>query len=158
TSKAAYLHGSFGSGKSHFMAALYLLLQQNVAARSIPKLAPVGAKHDEWMQGKKFFFATYYLIGGKEMEPHILGGYVKQIERIHPTAPTPGVYRADALFQDAERLRKTMGDEKFFSELNKGHAESTGSSGWGEISAGWDAEGFAAAMAAPPKAEERVRL
>ena len=27
-SKAAYLHGSFGSGKSHFMAVLHLLLQQ----------------------------------------------------------------------------------------------------------------------------------
>jgi predicted ATPase len=27
TSKATYLHGSFGSGKSHFMAVLHLLLQ-----------------------------------------------------------------------------------------------------------------------------------
>ena len=26
SSKAAYLHGSFGSGKSHFMAVLHLLL------------------------------------------------------------------------------------------------------------------------------------
>jgi predicted ATPase len=26
SSKAAYLHGSFGSGKSHFMAILHLLL------------------------------------------------------------------------------------------------------------------------------------
>jgi hypothetical protein len=51
-----------------------------------------------------------------------------------------------------------MGDEKFFSELNKGTGVTGGGSGWGEISAGWDAEGFAAAMAAPPKAEERVRL
>jgi hypothetical protein len=36
TSKAAYLHGSFGSGKSHFMAILHLLLHSH--ARSIPKL------------------------------------------------------------------------------------------------------------------------
>jgi len=158
TSKAAYLHGSFGSGKSHFMAVLYLLLQQNVAARSIPELAPVVARHDEWMQGKKFFLATYYMIGAKDMESRILGEYVNQIERLHPNAPTPGVYRADALFQDAERLRKAMGDERFFAEINKGKVESAGGSGWGEISAGWDAEGFAAAMAAPPKAEERVRL
>ncbi|HAH43603.1 MAG TPA: hypothetical protein DCM07_01880, partial [Planctomycetaceae bacterium] len=27
TSKASYLHGSFGSGKSHFMAVLHLILQ-----------------------------------------------------------------------------------------------------------------------------------
>lgn len=38
SSKGAYLHGSFGSGKSHFMAVLTLLLQSNPAARSIPEL------------------------------------------------------------------------------------------------------------------------
>ena len=30
-SKASYLHGSFGAGKSHFMAVLHLLLQHNPA-------------------------------------------------------------------------------------------------------------------------------
>jgi hypothetical protein len=38
-SKACCLHGSFGSGKSHFMAVLHLLLQHNSAVRSIPELA-----------------------------------------------------------------------------------------------------------------------
>src|SRR3954464_11602636 len=33
-SKACYLHGSFGSGKSHFMAVLHLLLQHNTEVRS----------------------------------------------------------------------------------------------------------------------------
>ena len=33
SSKAAYLHGSFGSGKSHFMAVLHLLLQHDPKAR-----------------------------------------------------------------------------------------------------------------------------
>lgn len=36
TSKAAYLHGSFGSGKSHFMAMLHLLLQGDERARAVP--------------------------------------------------------------------------------------------------------------------------
>ena len=35
-SKACYLHGSFGAGKSHFMAVLHLLLQHNPAVRSEP--------------------------------------------------------------------------------------------------------------------------
>src|SRR5690606_37403285 len=39
--KGAYLHGSFGSGKSHFMAVLNLLLQGNAQARAINELAPV---------------------------------------------------------------------------------------------------------------------
>src|SRR5262245_1261600 len=32
TSKAAYLHGSFGAGKSHFMAVLHLLLENHPGA------------------------------------------------------------------------------------------------------------------------------
>ena len=43
-SKACYLHGSFGSGKSHFMAVLHLLLQHNPAVRNIAELAKVCAK------------------------------------------------------------------------------------------------------------------
>ena len=44
TSKAVLLHGSFGSGKSHFMAVLYQLLQHDANARSVAELAPVVAK------------------------------------------------------------------------------------------------------------------
>ncbi len=36
-SRGAYLHGSFGSGKSHFMAVLHLLLQGHKQARVSPK-------------------------------------------------------------------------------------------------------------------------
>ena len=39
TSKATYLHGSFGSGKSHFMAILHLILSGDTTARGIPELA-----------------------------------------------------------------------------------------------------------------------
>ena len=57
TSKATYLHGSFGSGKSHFMAVLHLILQGNARARGIPELAEVIQKHNSWMEGKKFFWS-----------------------------------------------------------------------------------------------------
>src|SRR5215203_993794 len=40
TSKACYLHGSFGAGKSHFMAVLHLLLQHHPEARKRGELAP----------------------------------------------------------------------------------------------------------------------
>ena len=136
TSKAAYLHGSFGSGKSHFMAILYLLLHHNAAVRSVSELAPVIEKHNAWIQGKKFLLITYYMIGAKDMESKILGEYVRQIEHLHPGTSIPGVYRSEALFKDAEALRADMGDEQFFAKLNKG-AAGTGASGWGEIAAGW---------------------
>ena len=47
-SKAAYLHGSFGSGKSHFMAVLHLLLQHNPEVRKVKELTKVCADH-EWV-------------------------------------------------------------------------------------------------------------
>src|SRR5262249_39514184 len=49
TSKATYLHGSFGSGKSHFMAVLHLILQGNPQARGIPELGSVIARHTAWV-------------------------------------------------------------------------------------------------------------
>jgi hypothetical protein len=48
TSKAAYPHGSFGSGKSHFMAVLYALLSGDTAARVRGEFDPVLTKH-EWL-------------------------------------------------------------------------------------------------------------
>ena len=35
--KGTFIHGSFGSGKSHFMAVLHLLLTGNVEARKLPE-------------------------------------------------------------------------------------------------------------------------
>ena len=42
-SRAAFLHGSFGSGKSHFMALLSLLLDGNEDAWRIPELHDLRA-------------------------------------------------------------------------------------------------------------------
>ena len=42
-SKAAYLHGSFGSGKSHFMAVLNLLLAGNTQARDADRRSGLAA-------------------------------------------------------------------------------------------------------------------
>jgi predicted ATPase len=63
TSKAAYLHGSFGSGKSHFMAVLHLLLQGNAKARSIRELAAVMARHSSWIEG--MVISTPHLVQSK---------------------------------------------------------------------------------------------
>ncbi|MHC4175951.1 MAG: phage resistance protein [Planctomycetota bacterium] len=156
TSKASYLHGSFGSGKSHFMAVLHLILEGNAAARGIPELAPVITKHNEWVTGKKFLLVPYHMIGAHDMDSGILGGYVDFIRRTHPEAPLPGVYLAEGLFRDAENLRQQMGDERFFKTLNTG-AETSGE-GWGELEAGWDTERFENAMIAEPGSEERSQL
>ena len=129
TSKATYLHGSFGSGKSHFMAVLHLILSGNPQARGIPELAGVIAKHNDWLQGKKFLLVPYHMIGAHSMESGILGGYVDFIRRTRPKAPIPGVFLAEKLFDDARHLRQTMGDGPFFDRLNAVHGAGPGEGG-----------------------------
>ena len=161
TSKACYLLGSFGSGKSHFMAVLNLLLEQNPTAREIPELAGVVTKHNSWTGGKKFMLVPFNLIGATGLEAALLGGYADHIRRHHPGAPTPPVYRAEALFEDAKGLRQAMGDKGFFAKLNREENGSKGTAapaaaGWGELAGGWDAKRFErAVMAAANNADRR---
>jgi hypothetical protein len=118
TSKATYLHGSFGSGKSHYLAVLHLILQGNPQARGIPELAGVIARHNDWLQGKRFLLVPYHMIGAHSMESGVFGGYVDFIRRTHTQAPVPGVFLAERLFDDARHLRQTIGDGPFFDRLN----------------------------------------
>ena len=176
-SKACYLHGSFGSGKSHFMAVLHLLLQHNSVVRSIPELASVCDKN-RWIEDKKFLLVPYHIIGSRNMESAILGGYVDYVQEHHPGSPLPGVYLADEIFENAKQWRAEVGDEKFFAKLNGTPRKDEGgrmrdeskssstqpssfspqpSKGWGKLE-GWNPKRFEAALAAPPKNTERSQL
>lgn len=154
-SKASYLHGSFGSGKSHFMAVLQLILEGHPAARGIEKLEDVVTRHTEWTRGRSFLLVPYHMLGATSVEEGIFSGYVKHIQRLHPEAPIPGVYRAESMFEDAQTLRGRMGDDAFFATLNEGI---TGDSGWGDLDAAWDLDRFETAIAAAPANEERSQL
>ncbi len=174
SSKACYLHGSFGVGKSHFMAVLDLLLAANLLARAITELAFICEKH-RWMETKRFLLVPYHMIGARSMESAILGGYVDHVQRLHPDAPLPGVYLADEIFANAQQLRERLGDEKFFEDLNRKKDEGgrmkdeedpslqlsssspSSSKKWGKLE-GWNAARFEAAIAAPPKSQERSQL
>ena len=155
TSKATYLHGSFGSGKSHFMAVLHLILQGHPVARGIPELAPVIQKHNEWLAGKKFLLVPYHMIGAHDMESGILGNYVEFMRVTHPDAPTPPVYVSAAIINQVQAERSNYGDELFFKRLNEGQG---GGGGWGELDASWDAASFEEAAKAPPDSEQHLRL
>lgn len=158
SSKGAYLHGSFGSGKSHFMAVLDFLLEGDADARAITELASVVSKHNRWWQGGEFLVVPFHMIGADSMEAAILGGYANYIRQHHPDAPTPGFYRSQALLEDADGLRNTMGDEAFFAALGGGAGGDDGSDGWGAFSSGWDAASYAAAAKASPDDAEHQRL
>ena len=158
TSKATYLHGSFGSGKSHFMAVLHLILQGHPGARAIPELAGVIQRHNDWLAGKRFLLVPYHMINAHDMESGILGGYVDFIRRKHPDQPVPPVYMSAAIIAQAEAERANYGDEAFFKRLNPGQGGGGSGSGWGELEAAWDAASFDTAAAAPPDSEPHLRL
>ncbi|MCP9485022.1 MAG: hypothetical protein MSC30_04130 [Gaiellaceae bacterium MAG52_C11] len=155
SSKAAYLHGSFGAGKSHFMAVLHLLLRNDPRARSLPGLAEVVGRHDEWLEGKRFLLPTYHLLGARSLEDAVLGGYVNLITRLHPNAPVPAVYASSAVFGTIAQFREDLGEEKFFSRLN---AHTGKDEGWGDLGAGWSFETYEQAAAAPPTDADHQRL
>ncbi|WP_327147161.1 BREX-2 system ATPase PglY [Nocardia sp. NBC_01329] len=123
TSKPAYLHGSFGAGKSHFMAVLYALVHGDTAARSRTEFDQLLTKHSWLLDGdKKFLMVPYHMIGAKTMEQRVLGGYVDHVQRLHPEASVPLVYRTDALFTSLRHLRETMGESAFLAALNRNSA------------------------------------
>jgi hypothetical protein len=149
SSRAAYLDGSFGSGKSHFMAVLHAILRGNPEARGKKGLADVVARHDSWLRGRKFLLVPYHLPDSQTLDAAILGGYVAHVMKLHPGAPLPAVYRDDELIADARDLRAREGDERFIDLLPSGDED------WG---AAWDTASLDQAFSEPPGGKERRRL
>lgn len=157
TSRAAYLTGSFGSGKSHFMAVLYALLGNHSAVR-VPKFQDLTGHWDGALAGKKLLRLTYHLLGAKTLEQAVLRGYVEQITRLHPDAPLPAVHVSDKLLDDAENLRERMGDEEFLAGLGGGETGGSGDGWGGLLGAAWDLPRYLAALKAGPEDSERRQL
>ena len=155
SSYGAYLHGSFGSGKSHFMAVLHLILTGHASARGIPELAEVIARHNAWMTGKKFLLVPYHMIGARSLEDGVLKGYCDFLAKTHPGVTPPPIYRSAALIKQAQQERQRYGDERFFSELNQGGGSDDG---WGDIDTEWTAESFAAAIEATHTSDNHTAL
>ena len=143
-SQAVYLDGSFGSGKSHFMAVLALMLQDDPTPWRRPELHALRTPHP-WIGQKKLVQLPIHMLDAQDMESKILGAYVRWVGDQHPGAPTPAVYVDEGLFDDARRLRVRMGDDAFFAELNGGAQASA--DGWGDYqdASTWDATTFDAA-------------
>jgi hypothetical protein len=153
--RAVYLHGSFGSGKSHFMAVLHRLLIGDQDALSRPELAPVVAKHGSWLGKKKFLLVPYHMLGANSIEERVFDGYVRVVQREHPEAKLPALFDTDAVVRDAEGMRGRLGDETFLKLLGDDSADD----GWGDYSGGgWTLEQYEAARDAAHSSPERQRL
>jgi hypothetical protein len=151
-SLATYLHGSFGSGKSHFMAVLTLLLEGAPEAFAKPALGPVAAANP-WLGSRKVLVLGFHMLGARSIEERVLGGYLQQVRSKHADAPTAAVYQSGALFESAVALRGQIGDAAFFAQLG-GAADD----GWGDLGGAWDASRFDRAIATDESDPERLSL
>ncbi|WP_131786019.1 phage resistance protein [Protofrankia symbiont of Coriaria ruscifolia] len=156
SSKAAYLDGSFGSGKSHFMAVLSALLANHPGARGIGELAPAVGKFDGDVIGKRFLLVPYHLVGRQTLEEAVLGGYVAHVQKLHPDAPMPDVLIDTPLINTAIALRARLGGDAFFGLLGKDGSDKD--KGWGDLARTWDAGQFEAALRAGPDSTDRKDL
>ncbi|MFB7608143.1 BREX-2 system ATPase PglY [Streptomyces gardneri] len=156
SSKAAYLHGSFGSGKSHFMAVLYALLSRNQAVRARGDLDPVRARHS-WLDAndRKFLLVPYHMLGSKSLEQRVLGKYVEHVRKLHPDCPLPQVYRTDGLFEDFAEQRRRNGDDRVIEQL--ADADAGQEDEWGDSFA-WTTELLDEAVNAPEEHENTKDL
>lgn len=150
-SKATYLHGSFGSGKSHFMAVLSLLIDGNEAVWQIPALHPLRAKH-AFVGQKKLLQLRYHMIGADNLESKLLGEYVEFVRRAHPEAPLPNVFADQELFDNARSTLAHVGEDAFFGRMGGQVSE-----GWGKLRTAWNRERFEEhATSEDPKVREKL--
>jgi hypothetical protein len=99
--EAAYVHGSFGSGKSHFMAVLSLLIADDNIAWGESVLHPLREKH-EWVKGKKILRLHFNMIGARTTEERLFTEYLKRVRELNPEAPVPALFEDEALFANAQ--------------------------------------------------------
>jgi len=100
-SRGAFLTGSFGSGKSHFMTVLHALLRHDPAARAKAELQPITARHDDVLLDRKVLPVAFHLLGADSMEQALFAGYLPG----QPAAPgrAAAVHQSDGVLADAER-------------------------------------------------------
>ncbi len=148
---AAFVHGSFGSGKSHFMAVLSLLSGNAPRPWAEPGLHDLLARH-EWVKTKKILRLHLNMIDAPSLGEKIFGDYLSRTLKLHPEAPVAPLFADGALFANASALRARLGDAEFFKALDGGASLDRR---WGKAAGEtWSAARFDAAISS---AEPRVR-
>ncbi|OLL18356.1 MULTISPECIES: DUF6079 family protein [unclassified Rhodococcus (in: high G+C Gram-positive bacteria)] len=159
--KAAFLHGSFGSGKSHFMAVLHGILGHSPKAMSVPELQPIVAEHP-MVNEANLLRLTFHFLDATTVESALFDQYLRQITAAHPDVLPPVLHSAGGLFADADNRRREVGDEKFFAALNgAGGPQASTTVNWaalGQATSAWTPETYAAASAPGAAPAERARL
>ena len=126
-SRAAYLDGSFGSGKCHFMAVLHAILRGDPDARGKKGLADVVAKHDTWLRGRKFLLVPYHMpdspVAGRRHPRRLRRPRHQELTRARRCPPSTATTSCSPT---RASCGQRSGDEKFIAQLPAADEE------WGE--------------------------
>jgi hypothetical protein len=152
---AAFVHGSFGSGKSHFMGVLSLLLANDPRAWSEAALHDLYAKY-EWVKSRKVLRLHFNLMGAPSLDHKVFAEYLGRTRELHPEAVIAPLFEDQALFDNAQAMRDALGDEAFFARLGEGAGHDAR---WGKkgAAAAWNADRFDAARSSVDP-DQRARL
>ena len=153
-----YLDGSFGSGKSHFMAFLHRLLTGDQHALGRQELHDVVATHGPWLKGRKFLLVPCHMIGADATEQRIYEGYVQAIRGTSPDASLPLLFKADRILGVLQKMRET-GEAGLLEQLNAAGGTGTADE-WGDFgdTGAWTPERLDRALAAAADDPERQQL
>ena len=135
-SQSTYLHGSFGSGKSHFMAMLSLLLADHEGAWRRPELHALRVKFP-WIGEARVLELHAHMLNQPDLETPIFRAYLAHVRTHHPDADLPALFADQHLFDDAEALRQRLGDAAFFAPINDLAGPAPSDSTTTRIKQGW---------------------
>src|SRR5690606_26530952 len=113
TSLGMYIHGSFGSGKSHFMAMFSLMLDGVEAVWRRPELHALKDAHRA-LDGKRLLQLRFHMIGQANLESAVFTVYTRFVQEQHPEAPLPALFDDAPLFDSARAVLEQMGEKTFF--------------------------------------------
>ncbi len=138
TSLGMYIHGSFGSGKSHFMAMFSLMLDGVEAVWRRPELHALKDAHRA-LDGKRLLQLRFHMIGQANLESAVFTSYTRFVQEQHPEAPLPALFDDAPLFDSARAVLEQMGEKSFFDALGGGEAADAD---WGDLGGGWNRARF----------------
>jgi hypothetical protein len=87
------------------------------------------------LAGRKILRLAYHFLEARSAEESILGGYVAQIQALHPQADLPALHRGNAVLADGEAMRQRLSDHAFLAGLNQ-HGTVAASDVWSSLYGG----------------------